>query len=144
MIRLLTRTFEVPVALPVAWRALARVEEWPRWAGHIRRVDVDPPGPIGPRSSGTLHLRGGLRSTFRMREYRENESWKWVGPFLWLTVHYDHRFEAAGPDRTRLTWVVDADGLGSSVLGRVFAAAYARKLDRAIPAFVSSLGQRRS
>lgn len=40
MYRLLQRQFDVPVALEAAWRFLALVEEWPRGASHIRRVEV--------------------------------------------------------------------------------------------------------
>ena len=141
MIRLLQRQFEVPVPLAAAWRFLARVEEWPRWAAHIRRVDVTPSGEVGPASSGCIHLRNGIRSTFRMREFQPGKNWKWAGPFLWLTVHYEHQFDAMAPSRTRLTWVVDAEGFGAAVFGRIFAAVYSRNLDKAIPALVSSIGQ---
>jgi len=137
MIRLLTREFEVPVSLPEAWRLLALVQEWPRWAGHIRRVDVTPAGGIGPDSSGCIRLRNGVKSTFRMEEFQPGKHWKWVGAFLWLTVHYDHQFEAVDPNHTRLTWIVDAEGLGAKVLGRLFAAVYSKNLDKAIPAFVA-------
>lgn len=141
--RLLERSFDVPVSLTVAWEVLGRVESWPTWAAHIRSVVVTPAGPIGPGSSGAILLRNGIRSTFRMEECRPGVHWLWAGPFLWLTVRYDHRFEALAPDRTRLTWTVDADGFGVSVLGRLFAAIYARNLDRAIPQLVATLGGQR-
>ena len=141
MTRLLQRQFEVPVPLADAWCFLARVEEWPQWAAHIRRIDVTPPGDVGPGSSGVIRLRNGIKSTFRMQEFRPGKNWKWAGPFLWLTVHYDHQFDAVGPDRTRLTWVVDAEGFGASVFGRLFAAVYSRNLDKAIPALVASIGR---
>ena len=139
MLRLLQRQFEVPVPLADAWQFLARVEDWPRWAGHIRRIDVSPPGEVGPDSSGSIVLRNGIRSTFRMSDFRPGKSWRWVGPFLWLTVHYDHRFDAVAPRRTRLTWVVDAEGFGVAMFGRLFAAIYSRNLDRAIPMLVSTI-----
>ena len=141
MIRLLRRQFEVSVPREDAWRLLARVQEWPRWAAHIRQVDIIPAGELGPDSSGRIHLANGMRSTFRMQEFQPEKNWKWAGPFLWLTVHYDHQFESVGRNRTRLTWVVDAEGFGASILGRVFARVYARNLDKAIPALVSSIGQ---
>jgi hypothetical protein len=92
---------------------------------------------VGPGSRGRIHLRGGARSTFRMTEWNPHRNWVWVGPFLWLRVRYDHRFEPAGPDRTKLTWVVEGDGAGVAVIGRVFGAVYARNLDKAIPRFVA-------
>ena len=142
MIRLLEREFEVPVSLEEAWGFLARVEEWPQWARHIRRIDLAPEGEVRPGSTGCIHLRNGIRSTFRVREFQRGKNWKWVGPFLWLTVHYDHRFEAVTPSRTQLSWVVDAEGVGAAVFGRLFAALYARNLDKAIPALVASIVRR--
>ena len=72
-----------------------------------------------------------------MESFRPGEHWKWVGAFLWLSVHYDHRFKAVDANHTQLTWIVDAEGFGAEVLGRCFAVVYARNLDRAIPAFVA-------
>jgi len=140
--RLLQREFELPVPLALAWSRLAQVEEWPRWAAHIERIVLQPPGEVGPASSGTIHLRNGIRSTFRMREFHPGRSWCWAGPFLWLTVHYDHRFDAISPERSRLTWTIDGEGLGVRLLGPWFAAIYARSLDRAIPRLVRSLSDR--
>lgn len=127
MTRLLQRQFDVPVPLADPWRFLARFEGWPQWAAHIRRVDVTPPGDVGPGSSGAIRLRNGIKSTFRMQEFQPGKNWKWVGP--------------VAPDRTRLTWIVDAEGFGASVLGRLFAAVYSRNLDKAIPALIASIGR---
>jgi len=138
-IHLLERQFEVSVSLMDAWRFLARVEEWPRWAAHIRRIDIAPSGAIGPNSSGCIHLRNGIRSTFRMSEFRPGQNWKWVGPFLWLTVHYDHRFDVVNANRTRLTWVVEAQGFGAAAFGRLFTIMYSRNVDKAIPALVTMI-----
>ncbi len=141
MIRLLQRQFEVPVSLTDAWRFLARVEDWPNWAVHIRRIELSPPGAVGPSSSGRILLQNGVKSTFSMEEFRPMQNWKWVGPFLWLTVHYDHRFDAVDASRTRLTWTVDADGFGAAAFGRIFAAIYSRNLDKAIPRLVSCISK---
>ncbi len=142
MIRLLSRTFEVPVSAADAWAFLADIDAWPRWAGHIRRIDVDPPGPAGPTTSGVIRLTNGITSTFRMTDFAPPTHWTWVGPFLWLSVRYDHRFEDLGDGRARLAWTLDAEGFGASVLGRLFAAIYARNLDRAIPRLQRLLGDR--
>jgi carbon monoxide dehydrogenase subunit G len=142
MIRLIERRFEVAAPAADAWRFLARVEEWPRWAAHIARVEMSPPGEAQPQSSGTIHLRNGIRSTFRMTEFNSGKNWKWAGKFLWLTVHYDHRFEAIDARTTRLTWIVDAEGFGAAALGRIFALVYSRNLDKAIPALVEAMAGR--
>jgi len=129
----------VPVSSAEAWQFLARVEDWPRWAAHIRRIHLIPPGEIGPSSFGCIHLQAGIRATFRVTEFEPGKSWKWVGPFLWLTVHYDHRFDAVAPTQTRLTWIVDAEGFGSAVVGRLFIRSYSKNLDRAILRLVEQI-----
>jgi hypothetical protein len=106
---------------------------------HIRRVELTPPGELSKDSAGRLHLAGGIRSTFKMTEFVPPSHWRWAGRFLWMTVHYDHRFEATANGGTVIRFVVDAEGLGVGVLGRLFAAIYRRNLDRAIPRLVREL-----
>ena len=64
---------------------------------------------------------------------------RWVGQFLWITVHYDHQFNRAGPQETEIGFVLDGEGFGAAVFGRLFAAIYARNLDRAIPRLAKEL-----
>ena len=139
MITLLRREFTVDRPIEKAWQHLARVEQWPSWAKHIRHVEVQPPGELGPTSTGLIHLSNGVKSAFRMSEFNPYRSWKWVGGFLWLTVHYDHRFEELNSTQTKLTWVVEAKGFGVSVFGRLFAKIYAKNLDRAIPLLIEEM-----
>ena len=139
MIRLIERRFPVQAPVERAWRHLEQAERWPTWAGHIRRIDLDAPGPLRPDTSGAIVLTNGIRSTFRMEELNPGANWKWAGPFLWLTVHYDHRFTARGPAETEIAFILDAEGFGVGVFGRLFAAIYARSLDRAIPHLVREI-----
>jgi hypothetical protein len=132
----LRREFTVELPVERAWQHLARVEQWPSWAKHINRVDVQPPGELGPESTGRIHLTNGLKPVFTVTEFNPNRSWKWVGGFLWLTVHYDHLFEELNSGQTKLTWVVEATGFGVSVMGRLFAKIYSKSLDQAIPMLV--------
>ena len=139
MLRLLERRFTANCSVESAWAHLERVERWPSWARHIRTVELDPPGSLTSTSAGTIHLSNGIRSTFRMEHLVPGERWSWTGPFLWLTVHYDHRFTRQGPSETELAFVLDGEGFGVAVFGRVFAAIYARNLDRAIPRLIEEL-----
>ena len=155
MTTLITREFTVDAGLERAWEHLARIEQWPSWAPHIKRIELQPPGELGPESTGVIHLAGGFTSAFHMTEFNpprnnsvgglRNESggglcnWKWAGPFLWATVHYDHQFDALDDGRTRLTWTIAAEGIGASVLGRLFAALYRRHLERAIPLLIHEM-----
>ena len=143
MITLLRREFVVDLPLEKTWQHLARVEQWPSWARHIKRVDVQPPGELGPKSTGFIHLSNGIKSAFTMSEFSPYRNWKWVGGFLWLTVHYDHRFEELNPRQTKLIWFVDGAGIGVSVFGRLFAKIYSMKLDRAIPVLIAEMNASR-
>ena len=66
-------------------------------------------------------------------------SWKWVGPILWLTIAYDHQFEAQGPEHTRLTWIVQAEEFGARVFGRLYAEIYRRNMEQAIARLTSQM-----
>jgi hypothetical protein len=121
------------VPLQRAWDHLADVESWTSWAKHIKRVTLEPPGPLTASSAGAFRLAGGVRSTFRMEAYEPPTRWQWVGRFVTVDVHYDHRFESVDEGHTRMIWTVDAEGFGAGSLGRVFGAIYARNLDKAIP-----------
>jgi len=133
MIEVVHRRFVVDAPLGETWDHLARVEEWPTWAHHIKSVRLSPPGLLTAESEGGFTLGGGVRSTFRMEVFEPPRRWQWVGRFLTVTVHYDHHFESINDQATALTWIVKADGLGAGTVGRVFGVVYRRNLDRAIP-----------
>ena len=136
---LIDRQFVVNVSPERAWHHLARVDQWKTWARHIKHIELSPEGVLGPQSSGVIHLANGMKSTFRMTEYNPGRNWKWVGPFLWLTIEYDHQFESMNSDQTRLRWVVDAHGFAVGVFGKLFAKVYRGNLEKAIPRFVNEV-----
>jgi len=115
------------------------VEQWPSWAAHIKRIDLEPPGQLGAQSTGVIHLVNGMKPVFRMTEFNPPRNWKWVGAFLWLTVIYDHQFEQLDAEHTKLTWIVQATGFGASVLGRLFAKIYRGNLGKAIPLLIAEM-----
>jgi hypothetical protein len=123
---------------------LARAEQWPTWARHIRQVTLQPPGEVGPGTTGRLTLSNGVQSVLRVIEFNPQRNWKWAGRFLWLTVCFDHRFEELNPAQTKLTWIVEAKGLGVSVFRSLLAKFYTQNLDRAIPRLIEEISARRS
>ena len=139
MYPLLKREFVVNLAVEAAWDYLARIEAWPSWARHIRKIDLTPPGELHRQSSGVLHLKNGLAPTFRVTEFDRPRNWQWDGAFLWLTVLYDLRFEALDANHTKVIFVIRAEGLGASILGPLFARLYRPSLDRAIPRLVQEM-----
>jgi hypothetical protein len=136
---LIDRQFTVNVPLQTAWQQLARVDQWPTWAHHIRQIELRPQGELGPNSSGVIQLANGMKSTFRMTEFNPGRNWKWVGPFLWLTVYYDHRFESRTTDQTVVRFVLEAGGIGVGFFGWLFAMVYRRNLEKAIPLLVKEI-----
>jgi len=139
MITLIDREFSVNVSREKAWRYLTRLDLWPTWAPHIKHIATVPPGELGPNSSGVIQLANGIKSEFHMTEFNPYQNWKWFGPFLWLTVHYDHRFEAASSDQTKLRFVLDASGFGVGFFGPLFAGIYRRNLEKSIPMLVQAM-----
>ena len=133
MMSLIRRDFVVDVPLLLAWEHLSRVEKWTSWAKHITNVELDPEGDLTLLSKGTFLLSNGLKTVFEMKEMDPPRNWKWVGSFLWMTIHYDHQFERVDEQHTRLIWLLDGEGLGISILGKIFARIYNRNLDRAFP-----------
>ena len=139
MVRLLERRFKVKAPVQGAWTHLEKVEQWPTWARHIRRIDLKPSGSLRGDSEGAITLTNGIRSTFRMEQLNEGINWKWAGAFLWITVHYDHQFTRISPEETEIGFVLDGEGVGAGLFGRLFAALYSRNLDRAIPNLIHEI-----
>jgi hypothetical protein len=144
MITLLRREFTVELPRERAWQHLARVEQWPSWAKHIKQVELRPPGELGPGSTGRLRLSNGGQVRWTVTEFNPYRNWKWVAGLLWLTCHYDHLFEELNPTRTKLTFVVEGEGFGAPVIGKVFATIYGKYMDRAISFLVEEMNASRS
>ena len=141
MVTLIRREFRVAAPVRKAWDHLSHVSRWPSWAQHIRAIEVEPAGAIQLGSRGRIRLKNGVKSEFTVVEVNELSNWKWVGRFLWLMVHYDHRFEPSGGGHTRLVWIISAEGAGVKTLGRIFAVVYRRSMERAIPFLVAEMEQ---
>jgi hypothetical protein len=89
MKRLLERTFVVEAAAERAWAELLAAERWPRWAQHLRSVQVTPPGPVGPASSATLKLTNHTRATVRVTEFEDERRFRGRAHFcgwVWATT----------------------------------------------------------
>jgi uncharacterized membrane protein len=133
MKRLLERTFVVEAAAERAWAELLAAEQWPRWAQHLRSVQVTPPGPVGPGSSATLRLKNRTKASVRVTEFDDGRRFRWEGSFLWMDLGYDHVVTTDDTGRVSITFTVEGTGAGVNTIGRLFASIYARQLDRAIP-----------
>jgi hypothetical protein len=119
---LIRREFVVDVPVERAWGHLARVEAWPSWAKHIKTVTLEPPGELSPSTIGVFRLANGIKARFAVTEFVPRKNWKWIGKFLWLTVHYDHHFEPINHNQTNIEFIIEVKGFGKSVLGKLFLA----------------------
>jgi polyketide cyclase/dehydrase/lipid transport protein len=140
---LLRREFTVALPVEDAWRHLARVEQWPSWAKHIKRVELQPAGELRLGSTGRMLLTNGMKPAWTVTEFNLYRNWIWVGGFLWLTIYYDHRFEELNPMQTKITFALEASGFGKSIVGRLFAKIYSKTLDRAIASLVKEMNASR-
>jgi Polyketide cyclase / dehydrase and lipid transport len=131
--RLLQRTFAAEATAEHAWAELVGAEQWPRWAQHLRSVQVTPPGPVGPDSSATLKLKNRTKARMRVTEFQDGRRFRWEGSFLWMRLGYDHLVTTDDTGRVGITFTVEGDGIGVNTIGPLFASIYARHLDRAIP-----------
>jgi Polyketide cyclase / dehydrase and lipid transport len=133
MKRLLERTFPVETTDKRAWAELVAAERWPRWARHLRSVQVTPPGPVASGSRATLKLTNHTTATVRVTEFQDGRRFRWEGSFLWMGLGYDHLVTTNDTGRVSITFTVEGAGVGVNTIGRLFASIYARNLDRAIP-----------
>jgi Polyketide cyclase / dehydrase and lipid transport len=133
MKRLLERAFVVEAAAERAWAELVAAEQWPRWAQHLRSVQVTPPGPVGPGSSATLRLKNRTKAGVHVTEFEDGRRFRWEGSFLWMDLGYDHVVTTNDTGRVSITFTVEGAGVGVNTIGPLFASIYARQLDRAIP-----------
>jgi hypothetical protein len=133
MRQLLSRTFSVDAAPDAAWETIVAADTWPVWARHIARVELTPPGRVGPSTLATIVLTNRTTARVAVVAYDEGRRFRWDGRFLWLALAYDHILEPTNTGGTTITFTVAAAGRGTGSIGRVFAAIYARHLDRAIP-----------
>ena len=127
------RNFHVAVGRDKAWQRLAEVERWPEWAPHIISVEVSPRGPLGPSSSGSLHIRKFGRNKFHMSTWDPMNHWEWRGGLPGVRINYDHQFKALSDNSTQMTWVVTIRGSLAWLIRPIFRRNYGRAVDLAIP-----------
>jgi hypothetical protein len=144
MRQLVERSFDVDVPVALCWDAMVDAETWPIWAHHIARIEVNPPGAIGPCTRARIVLTNRTAARVAVVAFDEGRRFCWVGSFLWLGLSYDHVVEPAEDGRSLVTFTVGAEGRGVGSIGRLFGRVYGRKLDRAIPRLQARLGALRT
>ena len=137
--RVVDKTFVVRAPSDVTWNHLAKVEQWPSWAKHIRSVVTSPPGPLSSNSRTKLKLSNGIKTTFQMIEFDPPHHWKWAGSFLGSQILYDHIFSQTEPSRTTVRFTVDVGGRPGRFIRGIFGRIYRRNLERAVPLLIQEI-----
>ncbi len=139
MITFFHREFDVKITIELAWQHLAKVEQWPTWARHLKRINLEPPGMLRLNSILHFELKNGVKMSYKVIEFDPRLYWKRSGRFLWFTIYYDHKFESLANDRTKLVWTYSFDGFMESSIGRILAAFHKRDLDKALPHLIAEM-----
>ncbi|MFN2556637.1 MAG: SRPBCC family protein [Nitriliruptorales bacterium] len=116
-----------------AWAHLARLEAWPSWAAHIRRMEPSPPGELTASTEVLLHMRAGPRTKMVVTEYDPPTRWVWEGTSYGVTTRFEHRFEELGDGQTRIWFLGWSAGPLSGPGGWMFGKMMHRYLARALP-----------
>jgi hypothetical protein len=132
-------SFVLPMRVDEVWTHLIDPSEWPQWARHMERVDMQPPGLLALKSRGTVHLKNGISPRFTVTEFEPGEHWTWSGSVLGLRIHYLHQVEPATEGSTRVNFAVSTGGALDPLLGWYFARIYRRLLGRAVPRLIRFL-----
>ncbi len=118
---------------PVVWSHLAKLEEWPSWAAHIRRMRPTPPGELTAATQVLLHMRAGPRTKMIVTEYDPPRRWVWGGRSLGVTTRFEHKLEEIGHERTRIWFLACVSGPLAGPGGWMFGRMMRRYLARALP-----------
>lgn len=124
-------TVDVPPS--AAWDHLSRLEEWPSWAGHIRRMEPDPVGELTGSTEVMLSMRAGPRTRMVVTDYDPPRSWVWEGTSYGVTTRFEHRFEELDAGETRIWFLASTSGRLAGVVGWMFGKLMHRNLARVLP-----------
>ncbi len=116
-----------------AWKHLAQLEQWPSWAGHIKRMDPTPPGELTAETKVKLQMRAGPRNTMVVTDYEPPRSLVWEGRSMGMTTRFEHKFEELDGGRTRiwfLAWVSEPLAGPGGWIGRMMKRALGVALPR--------------
>lgn len=122
-----------------AWNHLAHLENWPSWAGHIKRMEPTPRGDLTASTQVILHMRAGPRNKMIVTEYDPPHRWVWEGRSFGVTTRFEHKFEAIDENRTRIWFLAGMSGPLSFLTGGLFGRMMHRYLTRALPKLKSEM-----
>lgn len=116
-----------------AWDHLARLEQWPSWAAHIRRMEPMPPGNLTSSTRVVLHMRAGPRTTMTVTEYDPPKRWVWEGKSFGTMTRFEHQLEPVGEGHTRIWFLAWMSGPFARPGDWIFGKMMSRYLATALP-----------
>jgi hypothetical protein len=102
------------------WRLFSDVAGWKQWNAGIAHIEIEGPFAAGTWFSMTPPGQDALRS--RLLDVRENDRFVDETRVDDLVVTVTHRIDRMGPERTRVTYAVEARGPGAAEIGPMIAA----------------------
>jgi hypothetical protein len=136
------KEFIVSVPRDTAWQHFNRATEWPSWATYIKSVELTPPSELGPTTVGTVNLRNGQTTVFRMTAFEPKDHWQWSTDLLWFTLDYDHLFQRVSDLETRVVLHMKVKGFGKSALAFILDRMASPDLDASIPKLIKEMNER--
>jgi hypothetical protein len=136
------KEFIVSVPRDTAWAHFNRVTEWPTWASHVQAVELVPAGELGPATVGTVHLKNGESTVFRMTAFEPRDHWQWSTTMLWFTLDYDHLFERVSDLETRIVLHMKVKGFGKNALAFVVGRMAGPDLDASSPTLIRQMNSK--
>jgi hypothetical protein len=128
-------SIETSATAEAVWKLFQDVPGWKNWNAGIESIELE--GPFASGSSFTMKPPGQDPFRSMLTEVRENECFvdeTEVGP---LVIRVAHRIERLGPERTRITYAVDAQGAQAAEIGPAVSADFPEVL-----AALASLAER--
>jgi hypothetical protein len=93
---------DIDATAAVLWTLLVDPEAWPKWGPTVQRAAVEG-GPLRLGARGTVVATPGLTLPFEVVAWEPGARWAWKVAGVEAT---DHRVEALGPDRCRVSFGV--------------------------------------
>ncbi|MGV0991910.1 MAG: SRPBCC family protein [Mycobacterium sp.] len=79
----------IPAPVPVVWRLLTDVRQWPAWGPSVRNAALDDGGTrLSAGARGTVWTVVGVRMPFHITEFVPERRWSWSVAGVTATGHH--------------------------------------------------------
>ena len=114
------KSIEIEAPPPRVWEVLSDLEAWPQRIETVDVVEILTPGPIGKGSQVRLKQPKLPEGTWNVTVWEPPWRFEWTQKGGGATSVADHRIEAIGDGRSRLSLTLEMRGFLIPIMGRVF------------------------